>query len=64
MNAIALRVVRHTRNGVPIARGIEDTPWSHRSFGVDDPNGLRIRYYDVLEGGVVTKHGSRSGADG
>nr|WP_225753344.1 VOC family protein [Actinotalea sp. Marseille-Q4924] len=28
--------------GATIARGIEDTPWGHRSFGLDDPDGLRI----------------------
>jgi uncharacterized glyoxalase superfamily protein PhnB len=28
--------------GVPIARGLEDTSWGHRSFGIDDPDGFRI----------------------
>lgn len=28
--------------GVAIVRDVEDTPWGHRSFGVDDPDGLRI----------------------
>lgn len=28
--------------GVAIARGLEDAPWGKRSFGVDDPDGLRI----------------------
>jgi len=31
--------------GVTIARGLEDAPWGHRSFGIDDPDGLRIWYY-------------------
>jgi uncharacterized glyoxalase superfamily protein PhnB len=34
--------------GVPIARGLETTPWDHRSFGVDDPEGLRIWFYHVI----------------
>jgi uncharacterized glyoxalase superfamily protein PhnB len=28
--------------GVPIARGVEDQSWGFRSFGIDDPDGLRI----------------------
>jgi lactoylglutathione lyase len=35
--------------GVRIARGLEDTPWGHRSFGVDDPDGLRIWFVQVLD---------------
>lgn len=35
--------------GVPIARGIEDAPWHHRSFGVDDPDGLRIWFVEFLD---------------
>jgi catechol 2,3-dioxygenase-like lactoylglutathione lyase family enzyme len=35
--------------GVAIARGLEDTAWGHRSFGVDDPDGLRIWFVQVLE---------------
>lgn len=31
--------------GIPIARGLEDAPWGHRSFGVDDPDGFRIWFY-------------------
>jgi uncharacterized glyoxalase superfamily protein PhnB len=31
--------------GVAIARGLEDAPWGHRSFGIDDPDGFRIWYY-------------------
>ena len=37
--------------GMVIARGLEDTPWGHRSFGIDDPDGLRIWVVQVL--GVV-----------
>jgi uncharacterized glyoxalase superfamily protein PhnB len=37
--------------GVRIARGLEVAPWGHRSFGVDDPDGFRIWYYqDINEG--------------
>ncbi len=35
--------------GVPIARELEDTPWGHRSFGVDDPDGLRIWIVEELD---------------
>ncbi len=42
----ALREVRAA--GVPIARGLEDTSWGHRSFGVDDPDGLRIWIVEEL----------------
>jgi uncharacterized glyoxalase superfamily protein PhnB len=38
-----------TRAGVVIAREFEDTPWGHRSFGVDDPDGLRIWIVQDLE---------------
>ena len=37
--------------GVEVARGLEDTPWGHRSFGVDDPDGLRIWIVEELETG-------------
>ena len=36
------------KRGVKIARGLEDAPWGHRSFGIDDPDGLRIWYYQDL----------------
>ena len=31
--------------GISIARGLEDVPWGHRSFGIDDPDGFRIWFY-------------------
>jgi uncharacterized glyoxalase superfamily protein PhnB len=34
--------------GVTIARGLEDAPWGHRSFGIDDPDGFRIWYYQDI----------------
>ena len=34
--------------GVTIARGLEDAPWGHRSFGIDDPDGFRIWYYQDM----------------
>jgi uncharacterized glyoxalase superfamily protein PhnB len=36
------------QRGIPIARGLEDAPWGHRGFGIDDPDGLRIWYYQDL----------------
>jgi uncharacterized glyoxalase superfamily protein PhnB len=34
--------------GVTIARGLEDAPWGHRGFGIDDPDGFRIWYYQDM----------------
>jgi len=34
--------------GVRIARRLEVAPWGHRSFGVDDPDGFRIWYYQDM----------------
>ena len=34
--------------GIPIARGLVDNPWGHRSFGIDDPDGFRIWYYQDM----------------
>lgn len=28
--------------GVTVVRGLEDASWGHRSFGIEDPDGLRI----------------------
>jgi catechol 2,3-dioxygenase-like lactoylglutathione lyase family enzyme len=36
--------------GVTIARELKDEPWGHRSFGVDDPDGLRIWIIEVIGG--------------
>jgi predicted enzyme related to lactoylglutathione lyase len=35
------------RGGI-IAHGLEDAPWGHRSFGIDDPDGFRIWYYQDM----------------
>jgi uncharacterized glyoxalase superfamily protein PhnB len=39
---------RLVARSVTIARGLEDTPWGHRSFGIDDPDGFRIWYYQDI----------------
>jgi uncharacterized glyoxalase superfamily protein PhnB len=36
--------------GVIIARRLEDAPWGHRGFSVDDPDGFRIRFYQDITG--------------
>jgi catechol 2,3-dioxygenase-like lactoylglutathione lyase family enzyme len=36
--------------GVTIARELKDEAWGHRSFGVDDPDGLRIWIIEVIGG--------------
>lgn len=33
---------------VEIRRGLEDAPWGHRSFGIDDPDGFRIWFYQDM----------------
>ena len=35
--------------GVTIARGLETQEWGHRSFGVDDPDGLRLWFVEHLK---------------
>ncbi len=35
--------------GVGIARDLKDVPWGLRSFGVDDPEGLRIWFQQELD---------------
>ena len=35
--------------GVSIARGLVDNPWGDRSFGVDDPDGVRIWFFEVID---------------
>lgn len=35
--------------GVVIARDLKDVPWGLRSFGVDDPEGLRIWFQQQLD---------------
>jgi uncharacterized glyoxalase superfamily protein PhnB len=34
--------------GEIIARGLENAPWGHRSFGIDDLDGFRIWYYQDM----------------
>ena len=34
--------------GATVARGVENTSWGHRSFGLDDPDGLRIWIVEEL----------------
>ncbi len=34
--------------GVTVARGLEDASWGHRSFGVDDPDGFRLWFYEDI----------------
>jgi len=36
--------------GVAVARELEDAPWGHRSFGIDDPDGFRIWFYQDVRG--------------
>ena len=36
------------KRNINIARKLEDAPWGHRSFGIDDPDGFRIWYYQDM----------------
>jgi uncharacterized glyoxalase superfamily protein PhnB len=36
------------KRGIIITRKLEDAPWGHRSFGITDPDGFRIWYYQDL----------------
>ncbi len=36
-----------SKHKMPIARKLTDDPWGHSSFGIDDPEGLRIWVYQV-----------------
>jgi len=36
--------------GVPIARALENAAWGERSFGVDDPDGLRVWFHQDIQG--------------
>lgn len=35
-------------HGVPIVAELEDKPWGHRAFSVEDPDGLRVTFYKVI----------------
>jgi hypothetical protein len=35
---------------VAIAQPPTVQPWGHRNFAVDDPNGLRVVFFEKLEG--------------
>jgi len=37
-----------TKRNLTIARKLEDASWGHRSFGIDDPDGFRIWYYQDM----------------
>jgi uncharacterized glyoxalase superfamily protein PhnB len=36
--------------GVAIVEPLTVQPWGHRNFAVDDPNGLRLWFFEKLEG--------------
>ncbi len=35
--------------GVPVARELLDNPWGDRSFGVDDPAGVRVWFVEWID---------------
>ncbi len=39
---------RLRRQGARIVEEIEDKPWGHRAFGIEDPDGLRVTLYQVM----------------
>ncbi|AHC14699.1 VOC family protein [Salinispira pacifica] len=44
VNSIYTQLLEHK---MPIARKLMEDPWGHSSFGIDDPEGLRIWVYQV-----------------
>ena len=40
---------RVVSRGVAITDPIDDRPWKHRSFTIDDPNGLAITFFNVID---------------
>jgi catechol 2,3-dioxygenase-like lactoylglutathione lyase family enzyme len=39
---------RVVQQGVAIVEAIDDRPWGHRSFTIDDPDGLPLTFFHVL----------------
>jgi uncharacterized glyoxalase superfamily protein PhnB len=39
---------RFRRGGVNIVEALEDKPWGHRAFSIEDPDGLRITLYQTI----------------
>jgi uncharacterized glyoxalase superfamily protein PhnB len=39
---------RLKRQGIAIVEALEDKPWGHRAFGIEDPDGMRITLYEVF----------------
>lgn len=37
------------RGGITITDAIDDRPWKHRSFSIDDPNGLALTFFHVID---------------
>lgn len=44
-----LEYARLESEGVTIYQGIQDKPWGERSFVVNDPNGVHIYIYTLIE---------------
>jgi catechol 2,3-dioxygenase-like lactoylglutathione lyase family enzyme len=40
---------RVAARGVAITEAIDDRPWKHRSFTIDDPNGLALTFFNVID---------------
>ncbi len=38
---------RLRRQGVRIVDALEDKPWGHRAFSIEDPDGMQISLYEV-----------------
>ncbi len=39
---------RLKRQGVRIVDALEDKPWGHRAFAIEDPDGMQISLYEVI----------------
>jgi catechol 2,3-dioxygenase-like lactoylglutathione lyase family enzyme len=40
---------RVASRGISITETIDDRPWKHRSFTIDDPNGLALTFFNTID---------------
>lgn len=39
---------RLQKQGIEVVATLEDKPWGHRAFSVEDPDGMRVTIYEVV----------------
>ena len=53
----AAALARLAALGVPVARELRDNPWGDRSFGIDDPAGVRVWVYEITDSNYAARLG-------